>query len=384
MIGGSLPLSARADDCPKAARLLGEAKALGDSDPQTSSEKETKIRQAIADCSGLADAHFQLGKLLFAAEKFGDARDSFGQAAKQGKDARYSLAMAHAEVALGNAGAAEKIYQEVLSTDDSLVGAYSGIAGAFRAQNKLADAEGALRRGIQSAPKDPDLFFNLGVVLEDQQKTEEAADAYRAALERRKPFTDASIYLARAEGKLGHFDKAYEIARAAALSEPDNAELRVTEAVLLDGMGRYDEALARLDAALAGGVQSVSVRVNRVIALGKLNRLDEAASEVEKLNKAYPDSPEVLSTQGWVLLQRGELELAEQVLRRAIELGTLPAAAGTGGQAGRPALASSFRNLGVVLERKGDAAGAASAMQKSADLDPYGVLSKMAADRSAK
>jgi tetratricopeptide (TPR) repeat protein len=61
---------------------------------------------------------------------------------------------------------------------------------------QLSDAEEVYREGIKACPDDALLFFNYGVLLDEQSRAEEAIANYHQALAKDPSFMDAHYNLA--------------------------------------------------------------------------------------------------------------------------------------------------------------------------------------------
>jgi tetratricopeptide (TPR) repeat protein len=67
----------------------------------------------------------------------------------------------------------------------------------MHAAGHLREAEAHYRSALELKPKNALAAFNLGVALEDQGKTEAAAEAYRTALAADEEYADAHYNLSR-------------------------------------------------------------------------------------------------------------------------------------------------------------------------------------------
>jgi tetratricopeptide (TPR) repeat protein len=108
-------------------------------------------------------------------------------------------------------------------------------ASAFDGRGELPRGEAALRKGLEVDPLNPELSYNLGVNLGQQERWSEAADAFRSAVERGPESPAGWLGLGRAyeaQQQLQPAGLAY--VRSAALQrEPRRARDAATRAITL-------------------------------------------------------------------------------------------------------------------------------------------------------
>jgi tetratricopeptide (TPR) repeat protein len=103
--------------------------------------------------------------------------------------------------------AAQAAYERVVELEPDYVGAWINLGRLLHARHDEKKAEIVYRRGLQECGADPVLMFNLGVVLEDLGKIDDAIEAYQAALSEDPNMADGHFNLARlyeAQGKEQH------------------------------------------------------------------------------------------------------------------------------------------------------------------------------------
>lgn len=100
-----------------------------------------------------------------------------------------------AETAGADAGEAMRAYEIALDCDPGHAGAHVNLGRLHHETGDLAAAESHYRRAVFLDPREPVYWFNLGVVLEDRDRPDEAADAYRHCLRLDSAFADAHFNL---------------------------------------------------------------------------------------------------------------------------------------------------------------------------------------------
>jgi len=96
-----------------------------------------------------------------------------------------------------DAAAAIHAYQRCIDADPAHVGARINCGRLLHTADRTDDAEEIYRAALDGGCEDVNLFFNLALVLEDTGRELEAVDLYRRALALEDDFADAHFNLAR-------------------------------------------------------------------------------------------------------------------------------------------------------------------------------------------
>lgn len=106
-----------------------------------------------------------------------------------------------------DARAAQAAYERVVELEPDYVGAWINLGRLLHARHDEKEAELVYRRGLRECGANPLLLFNLGVVLEDLGKIDDAIEAYQNAITEDPNLADGHFNLARlyeAQGKEQH------------------------------------------------------------------------------------------------------------------------------------------------------------------------------------
>jgi hypothetical protein len=90
-----------------------------------------------------------------------------------------------------------RAYRRCLAVNPSNVAARINCGRLLHAAERVKEAETLYRAAVNEGEADPNLLFNLALVLEDTGRELEAADMYRRALAQDEDFADAHFNLAR-------------------------------------------------------------------------------------------------------------------------------------------------------------------------------------------
>jgi tetratricopeptide (TPR) repeat protein len=151
---------------------------------------------------------------------------------------------------------------------------------------------------------------NLGSLLVDHDRHEEARSHWRAALESDPRYLPAhynlGVSLARGrdkEGAVVHF-------RAALDRDPDHVEARYNLALVLSDLGRVDEARQHYEKVIEASPDQFAAHHNLANLLRSQGRLDEAIAHYERAAALRPDHPVIHYNWGRALEMRGDLDAA--------------------------------------------------------------------------
>ncbi|MAE64518.1 MAG: hypothetical protein CMJ18_09640 [Phycisphaeraceae bacterium] len=137
---------------------------------------------------------------------------------------------------------------------------------------------------------DAEEWLARGVALEEQERLEDAADAYRQALAARPRYPEAQFNLANTLRDLGRCDEARQLYRAAADLEPAMAEVWYNLADLLEEEGQFEKAAGCLEQALSADPVYADAHYNLACLLEKMDRAADAARHWRRYVGLDPDS----------------------------------------------------------------------------------------------
>ena len=219
-----------------------------------------------------------------------------------------------------------------------------------------ADAETLYRTTIR---KNPDCWMahnNLGLLLTETGRTDEAMTHFLKALEINPIYSRAHNNLGNLLMQINRTDEAAVHFRKALEINPDYAETHTNLGTLLVKTGRMDEAVVHYRRALEINPNDVKAHNNIGNILLQTGRTDEAVVHFRKALEINPNLAEAHNNLGNILLQTGRTYEAVVHFRKALEI--------------NPNLAEAYDNLGLALFQTGQTDEAISHYRKALEINP--------------
>jgi len=172
---------------------------------------------------------------------------------------------------------------------------------------------------MEMHPGNPDALFMLGLVYNDQGKTQQAIGAFQSAVERNPDLTEAWIILGdlmdRTQNPLAlqYFDNAIRV-------DPANISAWHSKAYYLQNHDRMDEALEIYRVIHTIDAQYPEAYLNAAILLIYMDSLDSAMKELDILRKVDPVNAAAWFYIGRVHQVRGEKDKAIDAYEQALRL----------------------------------------------------------------
>ncbi|MZR64232.1 tetratricopeptide repeat protein [Alcanivorax sp. DP30] len=150
----------------------------------------------------------------------------------------------------------------------------------------------------------------------------EQGHALLSNLKNLHPEMATSLTLSEAEmlNSNGHGSEALALLNTALETDPDNADLRYSRAMLAEKSGDLPQLERDLRHILSlNPDDSSALNALGYTLAGRTSRLDEAYQYISRALALNPDDPAILDSMGWVLYRQGKLKEARNYLRRAYE-----------------------------------------------------------------
>ena len=336
-----------------------------------------------------AAAHHRAGRLAAAAAGY---RAVLARDPRQ-PDALYLLGVVAHQT--GQNAQAARLFRETVAVKPDHAYCWNLLGLALAAQGDSAGAEECICKAI-AITANPDYFLNLGNVLKAGGRTDEAAEAYQAALRIDPGCGGAHYSLGNLRRTAGALEEAAACFERAVDAEPAHGDSLAALGQTLNALGRPAEALPFLERAvrqmpddaglacdlgdalatlgrpaeaavcyarnmarapvlervwLAPGEGAEVDNLNAAWARHRAGQLDEAAAEYRAVLARDAHQPDALYLLGVVAQQTGSNEQAAHLFRQALSV--------------RPGNAHCWNLLGLSLSAQGDAAGAEGSFRQA-------------------
>ncbi|WP_448207227.1 tetratricopeptide repeat protein [Azospirillum sp. sgz302134] len=233
---------------------------------------------------------------------------------------------------------------------------YSNLGLVLHDRGRWEEAVAACRSALDLHPHYPEAHNNLGNSLKALGRLDEAIASFCTAMDLRPGYLDAINNLAHALFQMGDLDNAAAAYGAVLELQPNHGEARNNLGAVLQRQGRLDEAVTAFRAALDLRPGFPDALNNLGNALRKLGRLDEAVAAHRAALDQRPDDPNILNNLGLSLQEQEHPEGAIAAYRAALDR--------------QPEHRDARYNLGTALQDLGRLEEAAAAYRAVLDLWP--------------
>jgi len=300
---------------PAADPALAHAKSLADSGLSGSAELE--VRQYLGAHPHSAEAHFLLGYILFRELQQLSTPGQFPNPDQTSTPGSSAVRSAKARASLAEFTEGAK-YREPSAADLKIVALDYVLLGDY------PDADKWLTRMLDWAPNDAEGWYYLGRTKYNENRFEEAVQAFQQALQldpRNVKAEDnlglAYAGLGRAEDAIGAYHTAMDWQKDAPERNP--GPFIDLGSLLLD-LNRSEEAIAYLRQAIELAPQVSKAHELLGKAYARLERFPEAQVELEQAVALAPENPNLPCMLGPVYRKRGQTDKAKAQLDRCAAL----------------------------------------------------------------
>lgn len=269
--------------------------------------------------------------------------------------------------ALQRAGRSEEsaaAYREALAKSPDSARLWARLAMPLRAMGQAREPLEAMQKSLAADPDQPETWYNLGLLQSDLGDKQAAVQSFRKSITLDPEFADSHTSLGAALAGLGQAKEAEAEFRAALSIRPALPAPHAHLAFMLANRGELGEAVWHFERAGDGAVNQFSYGIT----LARMNRLAEARVHLQRSLDVEPNQPIAHEVLGRLWEAAGKGQDAVFHYKEAIRL--------------RPDFGRAHLDLGIILARQGDRAGAAAELRLAqTDSDPQ--VREMAAARLA-
>ncbi|MCH2138301.1 MAG: tetratricopeptide repeat protein [Phycisphaerales bacterium] len=284
-------------------------------------QAEAQLRRALAVDPQQREWRFNLGVVLEAQGQDAKAAEAFDQAvdpAADDTDALLCAAAAWARVQHWS-NAADRLRQ-TLERDASIEAAHARLIEVLRLQGEHEDAETAFYMAEHALDgPSADCLCEIGESLATREQWRRAAWCLRQATRLDATMGHARRRLADVLAKMGQVQRAVEVYESELRTDPDQIDLLVGYAGLLEQLGRLEDAAMRLQHAL--DLDPTSIEANHrlgVLAL-RMRCPDRAAVAFQLVRRLDRTHPTVQRDLAHALLCAGQRGDASRMLTTIVQ-----------------------------------------------------------------
>jgi tetratricopeptide (TPR) repeat protein len=316
--------------------------------------------KAVTAGGSTAIAHIARGEALIALGRSAEAEAALRRAIELNpKSALAWSRLARAQLALAKPAEALASARKATELEDKFGEGFAVLGVAILADNlkNWSDAIAQAQQGAFLDPANPIVQTAVGKIFESNGQFEQAAGAYRKALQTDPGFAPARLALIQAELNRGNKEGALAEAKKVAAEMPTSPEIQMLIGEMAVRKGDYAEALAYLERATKGlpGNPDGWALLGRAYHFNR--RYDEAADAYKKAVGLAPQNMNYRTTLGLILGQAGDLEEGLAELQKVTTTPGYKDAAG-------------WANLGWIYRNMNKAAESIAAYKKALELDP--------------
>jgi protein O-mannosyl-transferase len=248
------------------------------------------------------------------------------------------------------------LYRHALAVTEGNHVAHGNLGLLLLEEGRVDEAMAHFRAAVAARPLSAKMHVNLGVGLATLGRHDEAIAEYETALrlDGRLPLAHYNLGIELAER--GRLDEAVARYEEAIRLDPEYALPRVNLGLALANRGRVEEAIAHYRAAIALDPTLVPAYNNLAVALERSGSVREALDAYRTAVRLQPGDPRARFNLGSVLLGQGQAAEAAAQYREVVRLD--------------PSVPEAHAALGEALARTGDVDGATAAFRRALERRP--------------
>ena len=251
---------------------------------------------------------------------------------------------------------AEQCFREVSHFEPDYADAHNNLGNVLKEQGKLDEAVASYTRAQMIESDNADIHYNLGTTLQKKGKLDEAVASYTRALQIRPDYVKAHCDLGGSLKEQGKLDEAVASYTRALQIKPDYAEAHNNLGNALQEQGKLDEAAANFTRALQIKPDYAEAHNNLGNTLREQGKLDEAVASYTRALQIKPDYAEAHNNLGNALQEQGKLDEAAANFTRALQI--------------KPDYAEAHNNLGDALREQGKLDEAVASYTRALQIKP--------------
>ena len=248
-------------------------------------------------------------------------------------DVLYLLsAMKHRQ---GNTAVAIELGEQAARAAPRTGAMHAHLAELYRVANRLPEAEAGYRKAVGLEAGNAEWWNDLGVVLQNLARDQEALSCYERALTLNPDLLQAMYNAGTVLRQQGLYRKSLAYFERAAKLRPDSEEIHGSVGNALRALGMYERARGSYERALALKPDYAEAQNGMGVLLMETGSADQALTHFNKALVLKPDFAEACNNRGAALAGVYRVKEAVADYRRALEL--------------KPGYAEASNNLAAIL-----------------------------------
>ena len=202
----------------------------------------------------------------------------------------------------GNRRVAMALYRASIATEPGRdPGAYLDLGALLEQEGKTNEALAIYDKALRAMPWAAQVHNHLGNLFSSAGRAEEALNHYRAAVQARDDYPDAHYNLGVALASQHQWSQAAEQFAAVVRLKPDDAEAHASLAETLLNQDKPSEAEHQFQEAIRLCPTNAAARLQLGMLCMAENNSDEALAQFKQAAQLRPDWPEALNALAWLL-----------------------------------------------------------------------------------
>jgi Flp pilus assembly protein TadD len=195
----------------------------------------------------------------------------------------------------------ETLWRDTLAGNPDCWLAHNNLGILLIDQGRIDEAMEHCHKAVQINPNFSESLNNLGVALAAKGRFDEAIENYRKAIRINPSYADALNNLGIALAAEGRFDEAIGDYYQALLIKPNNCDALDNLGMALTARGQFNEAIEKYRQAIQINPNRPETFFHLGMTLGQLGRIREAVAQYRQALRLNPDLAEALNNLAWIL-----------------------------------------------------------------------------------
>ncbi|MHC4645165.1 MAG: tetratricopeptide repeat protein [Planctomycetota bacterium] len=220
----------------------------------------------------------------------------------------------------GLAAEGTQSYRKAISLKPDYLDAYRNLGLVLVEQRRLNEAAAHYNKAVSIFPEDAGLYEGLGLTLFEQAKFNEAVEQYRKALEIDPNLANIHDNLGRALFNLGQPSEARKHFSTALELNPEDSMAHNNMGSLLATQGDIEGAIEHYEISLKISPRNILALHNVAMAYAGQGEFEKAVASFKRALRITPYDPEIHFGLGHCLQRQGRIEEAVEAYKRVVDI----------------------------------------------------------------